>query len=712
MSIDEGVGVSGTERASPEAAAGAGRSDYGRSALALGAPVAALLAIAGQYCLANKAGTAWSGVVPGIGLYLIAIVVLLAVLIRGGRAADRLSAPPGLPAELKPGLEWGLVAGVVVIGLFLRVQGIDVIPRGLNNDEAINAIEAAEIVEGKPFSTITERGLNRETMFHYLAAASYEYPRISLTLLRAMPAVFGLQARLINDPLIDQVLPLRAVSIAAGTLTLLALYLFARRRFGWHVALLAAALLAFSPWHLLYSRAGLRSILAPLFALGAAALFLRARDSGRLHDHLLWSGVVGLGLWSYTSFRAVPLALAAFLLMTLPAGWGKRASGQARTMRPLLIGGGVAVVLAGVLWGFSPLTLGDFLFRGAYATLPPDTSWGANLLHAFTMINYFPSRYAVIQSDAFISDGVSTTFGSIGLEPEAIVTAALATLGLFYAGWRGLRRGGPAACTLPVLCVLALLCTVGWTGPSLTRMLLNVPWFCLFAALFAWRVYEDIAALRRPITVWAGGAALVGMVLLACAQGFSNYFLQAGRSRHAMENFGPTQTIMGMFVRTLPQDQSVYVLHTRMVDSLRYLTRGRNNVHLIADPSTVDLDDIARQPGTTAFVIEHTRRFAEPMKYLVNRFNLLQSTASFADGRFPDAICMTTGPEASSTLGGPCASDAECGAADSCQQRTVFWRSTLWKDESGRPIPPPGVMPDAPSGMSFPDPPPAPPPGS
>jgi 4-amino-4-deoxy-L-arabinose transferase-like glycosyltransferase len=712
MSIDPGDAVSGTQRRSLTAGDGSGRPGIGRAATTLGAPVAALLAIAGQFFLANKAGTAWSGVIPGIGLYLIAITILLAALISGRRAADRPSAAVGLPAELKPGLEWGLVAGVVVIGLFLRVHAIDMIPRGLNNDEAINAIEAIEIVEGKPFSTVTERGLNRETMFHYLAAFSYEHPQIALNLVRAMPAVFGLQSRLINDPLIDRVFPLRAVSIAVGTLTLLALYLFARRRFGWHVALLATLFLAFSPWHLLYSRVGLRSILAPLLAIGATALFLRARDSGRLHDHLLWSGVVGLGLWSYTSFRAVPVAMVAFLLMTLPVGRGKRPAGSTWTMRPLLIGGGVAALLACILWFFSSLSIGDFLFRGAYATLPPRASWGANLLHALTMMNYFPPSYAVIQSDAFISDGVSTTFGAIGLEPEAIVTAALAALGLLYAGWRGLRREGEPACTLPVLGVLALLFTVGWTGPSLTRMLLNVPWLCLFAALFAWRVYADIAALRRPITVWVGGAAVAGMAFLACAQGYSNYFLQAGRSKYAMQNFGPAQTIMGSFVRTLPQDQAVYVLHTRMVDSLKFLIGDRQNVHLIADPSAVDLDDIAGQPGTTAFVIEHTRIFAEPMKYLVNRFQLLQSTASFADSRFPDAVCITAGPDASSTLGGPCTSDAECGTAGSCQERTVFWRSTLWKDESGRPIPPPGVMPDAPSGMSFPDPPGTPPPGS
>src|SRR5439155_26831037 len=106
-----------------------------------------------------------------------------------------------------------------------------------------------------------ERGLNRETMIHYIAALSFRHPGAGLNLLRAMPAVFGMEPRLTNDEMMDRIFPLRLVSIVAGTLTILALYLFARGRYGWRVALLAAMFLAVSPWHLLYSRVGERVIL-------------------------------------------------------------------------------------------------------------------------------------------------------------------------------------------------------------------------------------------------------------------------------------------------------------------------------------------------------------------------------------------------------------------------------------------------------------------
>ncbi len=307
-----------------------------------------------------------------------------------------------------------------------------------------------------------------------------------------------------------------------------------------------------------------------------------------------------------------------------------------------------------------------FVTRGAYAALiTPKANFWLNLLAAGAMPHYFASRYAVIQSEAFISDGMSTVYGLIGLAPETTVVAALSALGLVYAAWRALRRRD-ATCGLLVLCFLALLFTVGLAGPSLTRMLANVPWLCLFAALLARRLFEDVAALRPPLTVWLGALLVAPLVAWSAAQGFSNYFLRAGRSEQAMQHFGAAQTIMGMFVRTLPPDRTVYVLHTLRVDTLRYLIGDRPNVHLVSDPSTLDLDGIIKMPKSATLVIEFARPFAEVMRYLIMRYPLGDAT-QIADARLdPDKV--------------------------------IFYTYTLWKDESGQPMPayessPPGAGP-------------------
>ncbi len=623
-----------------------------------GVALAAGLALGGQALLSVKGVSLYRSVIPGVALYVAAAALLLVALRR--READ---APEGRPGAPPPGLEWALVALVVVGGLYVRLHRIDLVPWGLNNDEAINALEAEEIVAGKPFATFTERGLNRETLFHYLAAFAYRHPGPGLGLLRAMPAVFGVARERIDATqgglLMELVFPLRSVAIAAGTLTILALYLFARDRFGWRVALVASALLAASPWHLLYSRVGERAALAPLFAIATVGFLLKALESGRLRDHLAWGAALGLGFWSYTSFRAVPLALVVFAVVRRLVGRGGGVAARPAG-RAALYGLGLAGACVLFLMAFSGLGPTAFLMRGAYATMPPKAHWGLNLLHALSVINYFPARYAAVQTDEFISDGMSTTYGLIGLEPETIVTAALATLGVLYAAWRVARRRD-AACALLLLCLAALELTVGLAGPSLTRLLLNLPWLCLLAALLACRLFDDLAAIRPPLTAWAAAAVILALVATAWIDGCRRYFLQAGRSEKAMENFGPVQTIMGMFVRSLPPGQEIYVLHTRRVDALRYLIGNRSDVHLVSDPGSVDFEAIVRQPRTLTFIVEFARPFAEPLRHLMTRFPQGDMT-QVADARFdPDKV--------------------------------IFYTFTLWKDASGQILPPPDAAP-------------------
>jgi hypothetical protein len=653
-----------------KAAPGASRLDRALGMFAT--PLATALALGGQFVLSLHRGL-YRSLVPGAALLALALALLVFALAR--RRTDAV-AGPGPATEggtglrrLPPKLEWTLVAILLLGGLYLRLYRIDLVPWGLNNDEAINALEAKDIAAGRPFASLTQRGLNRETMFHYLAVFSFRSAEIETNLLRAIPAVFGLSPRLVQDPLMDLVFPLRGVAIAAGTLTLLALYLFARDRFGWRVALLATALLAASPWHLLYSRVGLRAILAPLFAIAAIGFFLKALESGRARDHAAWGVLLGLGFWTYTSFRAVPIALIAFALLRRPLGWVPGHAAGPRARRAALAAIGIAAGILLVLMLLSPIGFKGFLTRGAYATLvTPKANFGLNLLGSLAMAHDVPARYAVIQSDAFISDGVSAVYGLIGLAPETTVVAALSALGLVYAIWRALRRRD-AACGLLVLCHFALLLTVGFAGPSLTRLLPNAPWLCLFAALFASRLFSDLAAIRRPLTTWAAGLLIVPLVAWSGVQGCANYFVRAGKSEQAMQHFGATQTIMGMFVRTLPSDQMVYVLHTLRVDTLRYLIGDRPDVYLISDPSTFDFDGVIKTPRTAAFVIEFARPFAEAMRYLIMRYPLGDAT-QIADARLdPDKI--------------------------------IFYTFTLWKDESGQPMPAsdayaPGPPPSAP----------------
>ncbi|MFQ5877198.1 MAG: glycosyltransferase family 39 protein [Acidobacteriota bacterium] len=646
----------------------------------LALPAAAVLGIGAQALLARK-DLGSQGVAAGALLYVLAGATLLLPLLRGraaqgaARAEDR-GAPAAPPRAAPAALEWALVALVVAGGLYLRVYRIDLFPPGLNNDEAINALEAAELGRSKPFATLTERGLHRETMFHALAALSFRNPEAGLNLLRAMPAVFGTQERFLKDPLMERTFPLRAVSIAVGAMTVLAIYLFGRGWLGWRVGLLAALFLAVSPWHLLYSRVGLRAILAPLFALASVGLFLRALRTGRPGDHVAWGLLLGLGLWSYTAFRAVPVALAAFLLLRRllgPGRWGQTSARRAH----LLTGAGIAAALLLLIVVLSGIGPRQVLLRGAYAAQqPPGANRWLNLFHALTMVNYFPARFAVIQSDSFIGDGVSAVYGLAGREPEGALVAALATLGILSAAIGSAGRRRDAASDLILLCIMASVLTVGLAGPSLTRMLIVLPWLCLLAAAFVWRVYGRLAALRPPLTAWFGAVVVAAIAVFASWQGFVQMFQVAGGSETALKYFWPRQTVMGMFVRSQPPGPVFYVLHSYGRETLTYLIGDRPDVYLTSDPATLDLDGIARMPRTVSFVVEYSeysRPFAEVLRYLMTRYPQGDMT-QVADGRFdPDEV--------------------------------RFYTFTLWKDGSGRVVSPPGSFPGPePGGMSFPAP--------
>src|SRR5262245_11208215 len=116
----------------------------------LGAAGAGVLALAGQFLVSLRADSAFRSVVPGIELYVAACVLLIVSLWTGRSAASARDAPPasasGQTERLLAGRAgWILLALIVVGGEWLRLYRIDTIPRGLNNDEAINCIEVKEI---------------------------------------------------------------------------------------------------------------------------------------------------------------------------------------------------------------------------------------------------------------------------------------------------------------------------------------------------------------------------------------------------------------------------------------------------------------------------------------------------------------------------------------------------------------------------------------
>lgn len=221
-------------------------------------------------------------------------------------------------------LTLSLLVLLLLVAALLRLPALEATPPGLHYDEAANAILASEIgLEGeRPIFIASYTG--KEAAFFYLAGG--------------LMALVG-----------ESVFALRLAAAFVGLLTIAAAYwlgleLTRDRR----IALLAAALLAVSFWHLLFSRLGFRAITEPLLQAITAAALLR----GLRLNNWRWLAAAGvaLGLTAYTylAARLFPVGLLLALLPVLAnrARWRQR-WGQLLTTTVLAL-----LVLSPLLWYF------------------------------------------------------------------------------------------------------------------------------------------------------------------------------------------------------------------------------------------------------------------------------------------------------------------------------------------------------------------------
>jgi 4-amino-4-deoxy-L-arabinose transferase-like glycosyltransferase len=207
---------------------------------------------------------------------------------------------------------------VLLAAAVLRLPNLETTPPGLHYDEAANGVLAADIGLRGERPVFISSYTGKEVFFFYMAGG-----------------LMGLLG--------DSIFALRLTAAFIGLLTVAVTYWL-----GWEllrdrrIALLAAALVAVSFWHLLFSRLGFRAISQPLLqGLMVAALF-----RGLRRDNWRWfalSGLfLGLSAYSYLAVRFFPIPLA---LAMLPILLNRQQAGNGRLARfALLLVIGLAVV--------------------------------------------------------------------------------------------------------------------------------------------------------------------------------------------------------------------------------------------------------------------------------------------------------------------------------------------------------------------------------
>jgi len=188
-----------------------------------------------------------------------------------------------------------IIALVALLAVALAVRAVDLehIPANLGGDEGTQGVAAIELWGpplGNPFAT-----------------GWFGVPTMSFL-------AYGLSIRLLGATIAG----LRALSALIGTATVLAVFLLARELWGPKVAWPGAMLLAFSHYHIHFSRLGSNQIADGLFMALALWFLIRGLrslpdSSTSLYQFALSGAIIGLGWYGYFGARLTGLVAASYL---------------------------------------------------------------------------------------------------------------------------------------------------------------------------------------------------------------------------------------------------------------------------------------------------------------------------------------------------------------------------------------------------------------
>jgi hypothetical protein len=422
-------------------------------------------------------------------------------------------------------------AAVYVALLLFRYRTV---PDGLVNDTAEEALRGLILIEERRVEVLTfVLGNSAETLWLY---------------------VVGLSAKLLGPTVLAVVLP-SALAAAATVVLVTLLVRTLDPETPWIVPFLLAA---GSPWLFHYGRAGLRTISAPLFLTLTALLLARAVRDMEHSRRFAWVGfAAGVSIYGYTACRLLPVAL----ILAFGIAWLREKARRREWRRASLH------MLAGLLAASIPslITLAahprEFLTRGSYVAVGSGAGRLANTLATALLPFDYPHRYGFIWGEDHVFDGVSAGLAGSGVTPVPLAAGILFAIGIVQ---RLARRRDVTSLFLTLTLALAIV-LLGPTGPSLTRLLVVLPVYLVFAALGA------TSFIRGPRT-WA--AVVTGLGLLT-AHTFVRYFaLESDPLRESREYVGAVHTAMGERARNSAHSGPVLCVVTESANIVRYLAHG------------------------------------------------------------------------------------------------------------------------------------------
>jgi hypothetical protein len=508
-------------------------------------------------------------------------------------------------------LEWAILAVVTLVAAFLRLWRLDhAAPPGLEQDEALGAwiswclLHTGRDMTGQAWPIFYTHGIGDSP------------PTLSFYLTIPFQWIGGLT-----------VLTTRLPGALAGIACIPVLGWVAQRLVGRPAGIIAATLLAFSPWHIFVSRFGVGASQCPIEALLPVALLLGAGlllDQGRTgtpRPSLAAGAGVAAGIACY-GFQVMRLYFPVLFVLLAWAAWPHLRTRWRQPRTRAAVGAFLLAFLAFFLplvWVH--LTDPDIARRGEMTRLwDPGASWHTIAgLMAGRYIEHFSPVFLFARADPF------ELFAPQGQGEMHLYMAPLLAAGLILAFTR-LRHSTAAR----LLIALALAYPLGdivarHSGPHALRSSPGIPSLMLLAAYGAVEGGRLIAARSRT---------LFGVTAVALALGFAGlnarylpwYFTTWNRTPVVYHGYHADLVEAFQWMRPrLPRWDAIYVttVGSNMPFSVALVTLGWEPERWFAEP---------RDVGTTTDGWEVTTRFG-PVRFLYGELWRREIEAKLADGR-------------------------------------------------------------------------------
>ncbi len=468
---------------------------------------------------------------------------------------SRVRAKGEFRIELRSLVPWLALGAVLIVALGVRLYDLEDTPPGVWYDEAINLSLARQYIAEPGRIPVYEPATNMGTLFLMPVTAVGKLAGVSVTTGRLAAAAFG-------------------------ALGIVAVFALVRHILGTTGGLIAASLVAFMRWDIIWSRIGLHASTSVLFGALIAWLTLRAVRSGRYTDYSLAGLSLGLGMWFYISNRMFPLVVGFILLHYLAVNRTPLRRFALGVCAMVL----VALFVAAPLVQFAATNSEEFWERADQTLMfriVPREEWVDQLKDSLIDHAMMFNRQGDPNPRHNLPDAPMLDF----------FTGALFALGFFFAltQWRN-----TAVFCLPFWALFMTLpgvLTIPWESPQSLRSITVIPAVAALAAYPLGRLWA--VGREAPWRVVRRGAAPAVVVVVAVVAyinvGF--YFGDQNSDPRVYAEFSTDKTLMARsYAEQQSQGYSIWVSRHYLFNVTGEVLGSRPKVEVVKPPETLPLD--------------------------------------------------------------------------------------------------------------------------